>query len=131
MNISKIKEVVTLTYEGKMNFPQVVGALLNEGIESYHVDYVRSENRYYLPNGESHVETVPHKFPTPERNFSADKVKDSIKRIQAGEINYNTFSNEIIHAGCAYYIAYLSGKQVIYFGRNGDLHIEHFPKGNS
>lgn len=129
MNIQKIKEVITLTHEGKITFPQVVGALLNEGIESYHVDYIRSENRYYLPNGESHVEIVPHKFPTPAKEFSADKVKSTIKRIQAGEIDYNTFSDEVIQAGCVYYIAYLAGKRVIYFGREGDMHIEYFPKG--
>ena len=56
-----------------------------------------------------------------------DKVKATIKKIQAGEINYNTFSEEIIQAGCCFYIAYLSGRRVIYFGREGEFHIEHFP----
>jgi len=127
MNTNKIKETIDLTLEGKITFPQVVGILIGEGVESYHVDYVRSENTYYLPNGESHREAVPHKFQSPAREFLADKVKATIKRIQAGEINYNTFSEEIIQAGCVYYIAYLSGKRVIYFGREGDFHIEHFP----
>ncbi|MBP7284778.1 MAG: DUF1398 family protein [Leptospiraceae bacterium] len=127
MNTNKIKETIQLTLEGKITFPQVVGALIKEGIESYHIDYVRSENTYYLPNGESHREIIPHKFPIAAKEFSADKVKASIKRIQAGEINYNTFSEEVIQAGCVFYIAYLSGKRVIYFGREGDFHIEHFP----
>lgn len=127
MNIAKIKETIDLTLEGKITFPQVVGTLIGEGVESYHVDYVRSENTYYLPNGESHREAVPHKFPNPAKEFSADKVKATIKRVQAGEINYNTFSEEVIQAGCAFYIAYLSGKRVIYFGREGDFHIEYFP----
>lgn len=127
MNTQKIKEVIALTHEGKITFPQVVGILTSEGIESYHVDYIRSENSYYLSNGESHIEAVPHKFPTPAKDFSADKVKASIKRIQAGEIDYNTFSDEVIQAGCVYYIACLSGKRVIYIGREGDMHIEYFP----
>ena len=48
MNTNKIKETIQLTLEGKITFPQVVGALIKEGIESYHIDYVRSENTYYL-----------------------------------------------------------------------------------
>ena len=49
MNTNKIKETINLTLEGKMTFPLVVGTLIGEGVESYHVDYVRSENTYYLP----------------------------------------------------------------------------------
>jgi uncharacterized protein YbcV (DUF1398 family) len=127
MNTTKIKETITLTLEGKITFPQVVGILIGEGIESYHVDYIRSENTYYLPNGENIREAIPHKFPIASKEFSPDKVKTSIKRIQAGEIDYNTFSEEIIQAGCVFYIAYLSGKRVIYFGREGDFHVEYFP----
>ncbi|MBP9889222.1 MAG: DUF1398 family protein [Leptospiraceae bacterium] len=127
MNTNKIKETINLTLEGKMTFPLVVGTLIGEGVESYHVDYVRSENTYYLPNGESHREAIPHKFSNPAKEFSMDKVKATIKKIQAGEINYNTFSEEIIQAGCCFYIAYLSGRRVIYFGREGEFHIEHFP----
>ena len=127
MNTNKIKETINLTLEGKMTFPQVVGTLIGEGVESYHVDYVRGENTYYLPNGESQRETVPHKFSNPAKEFSADKVKSTIKRVQAGEINYITFSEEVLAAGCVFYIAYLSGKRVSYFGRNGDFHVEHFP----
>ena len=115
MSTKKIKETIDLTLEGKITFPQVVGILIAEDIESYHVDYVRSENTYYLPDGVSHRETVPHKFSNPAKEFSMDKVKATIKKIQAGEINYNTFSEEIIQAGCCFYIAYLSGRRVIYF----------------
>jgi hypothetical protein len=35
---------------------------------------------------------------------------------------------EITEAGCVYYIAYLSGKKVIYFGRKGEMHVELFPQ---
>jgi hypothetical protein len=33
-------------------------------------------------------------------------------------------------AGTVYYIAYLTGKQVIYFGRKGEFHIEKFPQAH-
>jgi hypothetical protein len=33
-----------------------------------------------------------------------------------------------MEAGTVYYIAYLEGKRVMYIGREGDFHVEHFPK---
>ena len=106
------------------------GKLLNEGVESYHVDLVRSENRYYMPSGETHVETVPFKHSKAAEKFSANLVEAAIKSIQAGKIDYKQFLHQIMDAGTVYYIAYLSGKRVIYFGREGDFHVEHFPQKN-
>ncbi|MDF3822322.1 DUF1398 family protein [Leptospira sp. 96542] len=128
MNAEKIKETIHSSLSGKMTFPQIVGLLIQENIESYHVDFVMAENRYYSINGETHVESVPHKFPIAAKEFSASSVSDIIKKVQAGKINYQQFIDEVAAAGCIYYIAYLSGKRVIYFGREGDFHIEHFPK---
>ncbi|TGN19996.1 DUF1398 family protein [Leptospira idonii] len=128
MNLKTIKETVEKTLSAQITFPQVVGILLQEGIESYHVDYVRSENRYYTSEGETHLEPVPHDFSAAALEFSAEDVRKTIKRVQAGEINYIEFSKEVLKAGCVYYIAYLKGKKVIYFGREGEFHIEEFPK---
>ncbi|WP_411823962.1 DUF1398 family protein [Leptospira sp. 'Mane'] len=128
MNIETIKETVNLSLGGKITFPQVVGMLLKEGIESYHVDFVRAENRYYTASGEIYLESVPHKFPIAAKEFSASSVSAIIKKVQAGKINYQEFIEEVMAAGCIYYIAYLAGKRVIYFGREGDFHVEHFPK---
>ncbi len=38
-----------------------------------------------------------------------------------------TFLDRTRTATCIYYIAYLQGRKVIYFGRNGDFRIEAFP----
>ncbi|MBA2655229.1 MAG: DUF1398 family protein [Gammaproteobacteria bacterium] len=128
MNVDLINEVIKGSLEGSMTFPQVVGKLLSEGMESYHVDLVRSENRYYMPSGETHVETVPFKHPKAAEKFSSVLVKTAIKSIQAGKINYKQFLDQIMEAGTVYYITYLTGKRVSYFGREGDFHVEHFPK---
>ncbi|TGN08722.1 hypothetical protein [Leptospira ilyithenensis] len=79
MNIQTLKEIVDLTLAGKITFPQVVGILLKENVESYHVDFVRAENRYYTANGESHLEPVPHQFPIVAEDFSAEAVNTSLK----------------------------------------------------
>jgi uncharacterized protein YbcV (DUF1398 family) len=127
MNHKVIKETVLGSLSGTITFPQVVGKLLAEGIESYHVDLVRSENRYYMPSGETHVEKVSFDHSQAESVFSSLGVQSAIKAIQNNEINYVQFVNQVLHSGCVYYIAYLSGRQVVYFGRRGEMHIERFP----
>lgn len=37
-------------------------------------------------------------------------------------------NRKILEAGCVYYIAYLAGQRVAYFGRGGEAHIEPFPQ---
>lgn len=127
MNISLIRDVIQQSLAGTMTFPQIVGKLLAEDVESYHVDLIRSENRYYMQNGESYVETVPFSHPQAGRTFSATQVMAAIKAIQTEKITYQEFLHEIIAAGTVYYIAYLTGKKVVYLGREGDFHIEPFP----
>ncbi len=128
MNLDTIRELADRSMRGEITFPQVVARLVADGVESYHVDYVRGENRYYMPNGESYVEAIEHRPVHPAADFSAAGVQAAIRRVQAGEILYPEFSDLVRNAGCVYYIVYLAGKQVIYFGRNGDCHIERFPQ---
>ena len=37
----------------------------------------------------------------------------SIKEVQAGKINYEEFCKGIKASGCAYYIVYINGKQIL------------------
>lgn len=127
MDIQVIQEVTEGSKAGFLTFPQVVGKLMQAGFESYQVDLIRRENRFYLPNGETHVIPVKLDYNTPAQPFSASSVLRSIRAIQAGQSNYQKFMCEIAEAGCVSYTVYLTGKQVIYFGRNGDHHIELFP----
>ncbi len=127
MNTKLIRETIEGSLNATMIFPQIVRLLVEEGIESYHVDIILNENRYYKACGESHVEKVELQHENPANEFSPEKVAASIKKVQAGQSNYKLFIKEITEAGCVYYIAYLAGKRVIYFGRKGEMHIELFP----
>lgn len=127
MKLEILIECAASAHAGTMTFPQIVRTLLQIGVDSYHVDLVRSENRYYDSEGNSQVVPMPAKAPKAGQSFSAVAVSAAIKKSQKGEIEYGRFLDEITGAGCVYYIAYLAGKKVIYFGRNGDMHIELFP----
>lgn len=128
MNPALIQKTIEASLNSTMIFPQIVGLLIEEGIESYHVDLVRNENRYYKPNGESHVAEVKLQHSQARENFSAEQVNAAVRKVQAGNSNYKNFMQEISDAGCVYYITYLAGKKVIYFGRKGEMHVEHFPQ---
>lgn len=128
MKTEILNDCAVNSYGGKIPFPLVVKTLIEDGVEAYHVDLVRSENRYYDAKGESQIIPLPGKAPGVAVEFSAGTVSAAIKKSQQGQIKYVQFLQEIADAGCVYYITYLTGKRVIYFGRNGDMHIEHFPK---
>ena len=127
MNRTTIQEAIRLSLDGTP-FPRIVQMLAADGVESYHVDLMRGENRYYDANGESLVEPVPLNHSRPAATFSAEAVKQAIKEVQTGTILYPEFLERIIKAGTSSYVAYLSGKRVIYSGRQGDFHVEHFPR---
>ena len=128
MNIEVFNQTTQGSIKGTMRFPMVVQLLIENGVEAYHVDLVRNEKIFYMPNGDSHTE----KFDAPKfevaQNFSNEKIKSTIKESQATKISYIEFLQSITKAGCNYYIVYLNGKKAIYFGRNGDFHIENFPQ---
>ncbi len=128
MNVSLLKEVCRQTLAAEIAFPQVVGKLMADGIESYHADLVRAENRFYSTNGESHVEPMDFPHERAADKFCAETVQGCVKMSQRGEIKYREFLQRVLAAGCVYYVVYLTGKKVVYFGRDGATHTEHFPQ---
>jgi hypothetical protein len=50
----------------------------------------------------------------------------AIRAAQADEIRYPEFLKRAVAAGTAAYWAFLTGKRVIYFGRNGEFHVEEW-----
>ena len=128
MNNAVLKEVVQNTIDAKVIFPQVVATCLNEGVESYHVDLIRNEFRFYNAQSENLVVGNGLKAERANDNFSTESVVAAIRAVQAGEIKYKEFISRILAAGCVYYIAYLAGKKVVYFGRKGESHTENFPQ---
>jgi uncharacterized protein YbcV (DUF1398 family) len=121
------KECAVLSATGKIHFGEVVGRLMNAGIERYHVDYSRNEITYYTPDGGSCVVPMEHEHIPIAQEFSATGVEAAVRRAQRGEIMYPQFTRQAVEAGCVGYFVQISGKCVQYFGRNGDIHTEWFP----
>jgi uncharacterized protein YbcV (DUF1398 family) len=113
--------------EGNLSFPQIVAKLITAGIESYHTDLRRAEKTYYMSNGESHIVGAKMIEADPPEEFSAAGVEAAVRSIQSGKIDYAEFCARILAAGCVSYQVFLTGRLVVYAGRNGDSVVEPFP----
>lgn len=122
-----IHDTVRGSMTGTMDFPEIVGRLSEIGIERYHVDYSRQEMTYYWADGESLVVSLPWEdFPT-GGNFSAVEVEGAVRQSQRKEHTYVDFVRKTMAAGCVGYFVQIAGRCAIYFGRNGESHVERFP----
>lgn len=127
MNKAIVREMLDRALAGTNSFPEILAVLSKEGVESYHVDFLRNECRYYSLNGESLVTELPFFHDAVGSEFSAERLEAINQNVQAGKAKFKDFVQEGTAAGCAYYIVYLTGKKVRYFGRNGDEYIQYFP----
>ena len=130
MNAKVLEECEVLAFENKVSFPEVVKRLAQTGVERYCADLVRLEKFYYSADGGTLTQVMPLKnAPKIGDSFLANQVKDAIDAIQQVQIDYPEFIKRIMKAGVVYYDVFIAGRRVIYTGRNGDFHVEHFPAG--
>jgi uncharacterized protein YbcV (DUF1398 family) len=123
-----VHECTNASVEQRITFGEVVMTLLEAGIERYHADLVRGETIYYLPDGDTEVvQAHAARVAPPSNEFSAEGVEAAVRAIQAGTIQYRTFCERVLKAGCVGYIVSMVGRRVVYYGRTGDNHVEWFP----
>lgn len=112
-----------------MTFPEIVGALMQAGFESYEVDYRRATATYFLPDGDSVVLPKAHASGTVAATLDAGALQATIREAQQLVLGYTYagFSKKVAAAGCAGYIVSFSGRRVLYYGRTAETHVERFP----
>jgi uncharacterized protein YbcV (DUF1398 family) len=122
-----IETTLEASNNGQMHFGQVIGALANAGVESYHVDYRAARTTYYFPSNQ----TLTLALSLPEIDiactFDATAIQAAIRGAQRGKVMYPEFKRLSQLAGCVAYTVWITGRHVSYFGRNGETHIERFP----
>ncbi len=128
MNTSIITETARKTLEGSIAFPEVVARLLEAGVEYYHVDYAGRKKTFYSPEGDAVVTPITYEgLPAVAPEFSTEEVRADILDSQRNGQHYRDFTLRAMAAGVQGYFAFLRGKRVTYFGRQGDQHTEWFP----
>jgi len=128
MNAKIITATARKTLDGTLSFPECVGELLSAGVEYYHVDYVGLRKTFYSPEGDSVVAPINYEgLPPVASEFDAAALRADILDSQRNNQPYRDFTRRAMEAGVQGYFAFLHGKRVTYFGRQGDQHTEWFP----
>lgn len=127
--IAIARECLEAAHTGSMNFPAIIGRLVAAGFEGYLVDYRCGTQSYYLPDGDAVTLPLPHSAGTIAPTFDAASVERLIRWAQADgpDYSYPAFCEQVKQAGCAGYLVSFLGRRVVYYGRTGDMHVEHFP----
>ena len=127
ITLSTIRATFEASNKGSIHFGQVIGQLVDAGVESYHVDYRSGRTTYYLPDGS----TADFEFERPQHGiadaFDGDVLRAAILGAQEGRVMYPEFKSLSQGAGCAAYTVWIVGRHVVYIGRRGETHIERFP----
>jgi uncharacterized protein YbcV (DUF1398 family) len=128
MNTEIIVETVRKTLAGTISFPEVVGQLSTAGVEYYHVDYVGLRKTFYSADGNMVVTPINFEgLPPVATEFSAADLRGNILDSQRNGQKFRDFTRRAMENGVQGYFAFLRGKRVTYFGRQGDQHTEWFP----
>jgi uncharacterized protein YbcV (DUF1398 family) len=128
MNTKIITETARKTLDGTMSFPEVVGHLLTAGVEYYHVDYVGMRKTFYSADGDAVVTPISYEgLPSVAADLDAAALRADILDSQTNGQKYREFTRRAMEVGVQGYFAFLRGKRVTYFGRQGDEHTEWFP----
>jgi uncharacterized protein YbcV (DUF1398 family) len=113
-----------------MTFPQIVGTLMEAGFEGYLTDFRRGVSTYYLPSGENLERRFADAAAAVAPAFDARGVNHAVREAQqqVPGYTYKGFCAKVATGGCAGYLVSFSGRRVLYFGRSGETHVEHFPQ---
>ena len=122
-----IHEAARGSSESRLHFGQVIGLLVQAGVESYAVDYRAQRSTYYLPDGEALDLATAMPDVAIAQDFDAAALQAAIRGAQQGVVMYPQFKQLSRRAGCVGYTVWIAGRHVSYFGRKGETHMERFP----
>lgn len=124
------KACLEAAHDGSLSFPEIIGKLLDTGFEGYAVDYRRSTQVYYLPDGDNVEFAMPHSAGPVGAAFDGEGVAALVRWAQANgsDYSYVSFCEKVKAAGCAGYLVSFPGRRVIYYGRTAEIHTELFPE---
>lgn len=126
MDINAIHTYAQASLSDNLTFPELIDKLAPAGVERYLVDLVGKQKISFGMLGESlalpmniTLQPIPH-------TLDAMAMKTALVDVQQRKITYPVFLDKIMTAGCCHYEVFVRGKKVIYFGRDGTMHIEPF-----
>ncbi|MFT3756838.1 MAG: DUF1398 family protein [Pseudoxanthomonas sp.] len=131
MNADVVSSLAKATLDGSLSFPQIIGELIAQGVEYYHVDYASMSFTFYSAAGATITAALPfERLPSISSEWNAVALKEAIIDSQQNGQQFRQFCGRAMAAGVQGYFAFLRGRRVTYLGRTGDQHVEWFPGAN-
>ena len=128
MDADVVSSLAKATLDGSLPFPKIVGELIAQGVEYYHVDYAANSFTFYSAAGATVTAAIPFEgLPSISAEFDAKALKSAIIDSQQHGQKFRQFCERAILAGVQGYFAFLRGQRVTYLGRQGEQHVEWFP----
>jgi uncharacterized protein YbcV (DUF1398 family) len=128
VNADVIRNLAEATLSGSMPFPEIVGNLIKEDVEYYHVDYISLSVSFYSAAGGIVASPLTlEDLPPVAVDFDIAELRAAILDSQQHGQKYRQFCIRAMQSGVQSYIAFLRGQRVLYLGRQGDQHVEWFP----
>lgn len=114
-------------HAGELHFGLFIGQLIELGVESYRVDHRLASMDFFLRSDLAHPVVFPPVVGPIGSTLHRAALKAAIGGAQRGELRYPQFVDHIVAAGVVGYYVWIRGAHVVYFGRSGEQHVEHFP----
>ncbi len=128
MDADAVNALAKATLDGSLPFPKIVGELIAQGVEYYHVDYASNSFTFYSPAGATITAALPFEgLPSIASEWDEPALKAAIIDSQQHGQKFRQFCERAMLAGVQGYFAFIRGQRVTYLGRNGDQHVEWFP----
>lgn len=128
MHADVIKQLAAATLSGSLPFPEIIGHLMDEGVEYYHVDFAAKSFSFYSTDGEVLIAPIAYEnLPKIAADFNVLELRAAILDSQQHGQKFHDFCIRALHAGVQSYFVFLRGQRVLYIGRQGDQHLEWFP----
>jgi uncharacterized protein YbcV (DUF1398 family) len=122
-----IDELAPLSFEGRIPFGELLQRFAAAGVESYFADFRLSGTTYYAKDGDAHALGMHVPDVAIPESLDAAALQGAIRGSQRGEVQYPEFKRRAMAAGCVGYHVWIAGRHVAYYGRLGEVHVEHFP----
>ncbi len=110
-------------------FPEILGRLMNAGVEAYRIDFRRNDATYYHADLGTLALPITDVGTAIPPDFNAEAVRAAVREAQALQPGYTYvgFCRKVRAAGCESYFTSIEGRRVVYSGRSGDMLVERFP----
>lgn len=105
-------------------YPYLIKYLKAIGIDNYFVKVGNHKRTYTSTTGEKLIMAPDIPEFEPAETFELDAVKEAIKKINEGSIDYDSFLREIGNAGIHTFVADITGMKMIYQGPNSEYEYE-------